>query len=164
MMTDKERIEYVINESGLTYVEFSARTGISPATLSHITSGRSKPTLAIMKGILSGFPDINPEWLFLGSGEFKKGEVDDSSDDNVVVESKQGDSLDLFSSVNEPKPATAVSGRKRNPTLAEPQNSVDITSVIKHTIEAMQRPVRKITEVRIFFDDGTYEAFFTSKG
>ena len=63
-MTDKERIEYVINESGLTYVEFSSRTGISPATLSHITSGRSKPTLTIMKGILAGFPDINPEWLF----------------------------------------------------------------------------------------------------
>lgn len=163
MMTDKERIEYVINESGLTYVEFSSRTGISPATLSHITSGRSKPTLTIMKGILAGFPDINPEWLFLGTGEFKKGEVNESSEDNLVTESKPGESLDLFSSVVENKPIPTTNGRKRNPAVVEPQSSVDITSIIKHTVESMQRPVRKITEVRIFFDDGTYEAFFTPK-
>lgn len=163
MMTDKERIEYVINESGLTYVEFSSRTGISPATLSHITSGRSKPTLAIMKGILAGFPDINPGWLFLGTGEFKKSDANDFSNVETDADAKPADSLDLFSSVAETKTQPSIVARKKNPLASETQISPDITSVIKHTVEAMQRPVRKITEVRIFFDDGTYEAFFTTK-
>lgn len=150
-MTDKERIEFVIKESGLTYVEFSARTGISPATLSHITSGRSKPTLTIMRGILSGFSNINPEWLFLGVGRVYKN-IEERLEEQYGGD---GDAHDLFSGSND-----GLAARKK--TALDGQQAFDITSVIQHTVEAMRRPERKITEVRIFFDDGTYEAFFKS--
>lgn len=156
MMTDKERIEFVIKESGLTYVEFSARTGISPATLSHITSGRSKPTLAIMRGILTGFPSINSEWLFLGTGRvYKTAEEMEMMNNESDGDAESGD---LFSSnISE----TGAPSEKKKSMIGD-SSSIDITSVIQHTVEAMRRPERKITEVRIFFDDGTYEAFFKS--
>ena len=68
-MDDKERIEYIILEKQLSNTEFCAKANIAPATLSHILSGRSKPSLAILRGVVTGFPDLNPEWVLLGTGE-----------------------------------------------------------------------------------------------
>ena len=159
MMTDKERIEYIINKSEMTYAEFSARTGISPATLSHIVSGRSKPTLAIMRGILSGFPEINPQWMFMGEGEFCiQSQTNSTASENGRPASG---ALDLFGQPGSEAKSdneSLISSRLR---AADPavQGQVDIPSIVKQTVELMQHPERKITEVRIFFDDGTYEAF-----
>ena len=159
MMTDKERIEYIVNESKLTYVEFSARTGISPATLSHITSGRSKPTLQIMRGILSGFPEINPNWMFLGVGDIYLSQTSATSQNAEKSNEAQSGVRDLFSGL-EVTPKVGLSEQNNTGRVHSSMPQLDVTSVIKQTVEAMQRPERKITEVRIFFDDGTYEAFF----
>ena len=156
-MTDKERIEYIINKSEMTYAEFSARTGISPATLSHIVSGRSKPTLSIMRGILAGFPDINPQWIFMGEGEFCL------QDQPSVSTSESGQAVngtpDLFGQFNSEQKSESGSTLSSRLRAADTPTQVDIPAIVKQTVEIMQRPERKITEVRIFFDDGTYEAF-----
>lgn len=156
-MTDKERIEYVINKSEMTYAEFSSRTGISPATLSHIVSGRSKPTLAIMRGILAGFPDINPQWMFMGEGEFcLQDQQSIPESDGKFAANGTPDLFGQFGSEQKSDNGASVSSRLR---AADTPAQVDIPSIVKQTVEMMQRPERKITEVRIFFDDGTYEAF-----
>lgn len=157
MMTDKERIEYVINKSEMTYAEFSARTGISPATLSHIVSGRSKPTLAIMRGILAGFPDINPQWMFMGEGEFCQ--QDKPSTATTDSGHTVSGALDLFGQLGAEQKSENGSSLSSRLRAADPPAQIDIPSIVKQTVESMQRPERKITEVRIFFDDGTYEAF-----
>ena len=155
-MTDKERIEYVINKSEMTYAEFSALTGISPATLSHIVSGRSKPTLAIMRGILAGFPDINPQWMFMGEGEFCKPEQYESAPAAAPAPNGSPDLFGQFTVDQKNENGNKLSTKLR---AQEPVSQVDITSIVKQTVESIQRPERKITEVRIFYDDGTYEAF-----
>lgn len=63
-MTDSEKIAALIQAKHLTNAQFCAATDLQPAALSHITSGRSKPSLAILRNIVRGFPDVNPMWLF----------------------------------------------------------------------------------------------------
>ena len=46
-MSDTERVVEIIRVMGMNNIQFSQKTGISPASLSHITSGRSNPTLTI---------------------------------------------------------------------------------------------------------------------
>jgi len=164
-MDDKERIEFIIKDKGLTNVEFSSITGIAPATISHITSGRSKPTLPVLKGILSGFPDLNPEWVFLGKGSIYKNKVDDET--AVSEQNSSNGSMDLFSSLStgeSPSISEANKHQRSNGIGMRNFNVNDIKDVIRDSMTAvMGQQHRKIVEVRIFFDDGTYEAFNTPK-
>ena len=169
-MDDKERIEYIIRDKGLSNVEFAAITGIAPATISHIASGRSKPTLPILKGVLAGFPDLNPEWVFLGVGPMYKTNLPDmTSGDNAASASQSANGLDLFSSFanddNEQGTAdTRRSSHQSSSSNAKLSEVGEIKDVIRESFEAvMGKRRRQIVEVRIFFDDGTYEAFSTPK-
>lgn len=157
-MEDKDRIEFLIRDKGLSNVEFSAITGIAPATISHITSGRSKPTLPIFKGILKGFPDLNPEWVFLGIGPmYKINKVDYQTDSNHNSDVAP----DLFSSAPQDDKPIANSGLRGGSNSV---NGSDLKEVIRDSMmAAIGQRKRQIVEVRIFFDDGTYEAFSTPK-
>ncbi len=168
-MGDKERIEYIIKEMALSNVEFSKLTGIAPATISHITGGRSKPTLSIFKSIMDAFPDLNPEWVFMGEGNIYK-----NKENAAVVRQEEGQklssgSLDLFSS--EPSSDTPVrryaeqaKGKSSATDGSKPVDMLGIKEVIRSSMEeAISQRRRQIVEVRIFFDDGTYEAFNTPK-
>lgn len=164
-MDDKDRIEFLIHDKGLSNVEFSAITGIAPATISHITSGRSKPTLPILKGILNGFPDLNPEWVFLGVGPmYKINKEEESQDGQGSVNSD--DAPDLFSSLPQNEKPYIGTGQNGKNSLSGSKmvNSSDLRDVIRDSmVAAMGQRKRQIVEVRIFFDDGTYEAFSTPK-
>lgn len=167
-MGDKERIEFIIKEMALSNVEFSQLTGIAPATISHITSGRSKPTLPIFKSIMEAFPDLNPEWVFMGVGSIYKNKENEKV---VSQESQQysNGTLDLFASeslANTPS-KKYVEPAKGKPSVADgvkPTDMLGIKDVIRSSMEeAISQRRRQIVEVRIFFDDGTYEAFNTPK-
>ncbi|MBQ9176797.1 MAG: helix-turn-helix transcriptional regulator [Bacteroidaceae bacterium] len=166
VMDDKERIEYIIKDKGLSNVEFSSITGIAPATISHISSGRSRPTLAILKGILSGFPDLNPEWVFMGTGPMYK-DNNDSLPAQTDGQVSASGSYDLFSSIEQMESEKHGASHKPAKLQASKPTSVaadEIKDVIRESFETMMgRQRRKIVEVRIFFDDGTYEAFSTPK-
>mgnify|MGYP003291116456 CR=1 FL=1 len=96
-MDDKERIEYIILEKQLSNTEFCAKANIAPATLSHILGGRSKPSLAILRGVVMGFPDLNPEWVLLGIGNMYREnatsaniDTNDSSDSPISSNGTDG--------------------------------------------------------------------------
>lgn len=166
-MGDKERIEYIIKEMALSNVEFSQLTGIAPATISHITSGRSKPTLPIFKLIAAAFPELNPEWVFMGIGSiYKKESETAASQDN---QQPSDGTLDLFgseSSTDAPLRRHAEQSKNNMSGAAsvKPVDVFGIKEVIRSSMaEAISLRRRQIVEVRIFFDDGTYEAFTTPK-
>ncbi len=178
-MDDKERIEYIILEKQMTDGDFCAKAGISAATLSHIKSGRSKPSLAILRGVVEGFPDLNPEWVLLGRGEMYSNSTPavgsaQEAEDGVSAEASAADNnIGVFSGMNDifasPIPTQPVrqserphpNGAFQKQQMAEraEQMRQNVTEIVRETIAQVQKPQRKIVEVRIFFDDGTYETF-----
>lgn len=158
-MNDKERIEYIIKQLGMTNVDFAARAGIAPATLSHITSGRSKPTLTILRGIITGFPELSPEWILMGTGSLYK-DAPKFEIENTATEEPTSSEVetDLFSSLE-----FQAQPRPRAEQVKAPKVSTSIEEIVRTTVSAMtpvvKTPQRKIVEIRIFFDDGTYQQF-----
>ncbi len=73
-MSEKVRIEKVIQMVGLTSGQFAQEIGIQTSTLSHILNERNKPSLDVMKKILNRYPNINAEWLILGQGSIQRKE------------------------------------------------------------------------------------------
>jgi len=146
----KERIAQIIKEEQLTAVQFAKETGIQQASLSHILNGRNNPSLEIIKKIHQRFPYINVDWLLYGEGnmvELQKREhyTASSFDENAINTTKSLDNAEYV----------------RDLKVKEVSNTSK--EAIKETIKYVERPPKKIIEIRIFFDDGTYETLIPQK-
>lgn len=63
----REKLEFILKNKGLTATSLARMLEIQPSGLSHILSGRNKPSFDLVVKILKVFPDLNPDWLLLDS-------------------------------------------------------------------------------------------------
>ena len=70
-----DRIQQILDAKKLSATQFSEEIGIQRSSLSHVLSGRNKPSLDFMLKIKSRYPDINLNWLLLGDGEMNEKEI-----------------------------------------------------------------------------------------
>lgn len=89
-----ERLKKIMDYHGLSSSTFAEKIGVQRSSISHILSGRNKPSLEFVMKILSSFPDIDLYWLLNGKGNFPKNESiineKDNSIENSVIKSVKG--------------------------------------------------------------------------
>lgn len=71
----KDRIAEIIKHYDLSASEFAASIKVQPAVVSHVLSGRNKPSLDFVTKVVKEFPDISYDWLFFGKGQMEKQEA-----------------------------------------------------------------------------------------
>ena len=186
-MTDKEKIEQIILDKHLNSTQFCSEVCIAPGTLSHIRSGRTEPTLNILRSISQAFPDINPAWLFYGEGSMYKNQdsptPENQDGDDTYLNSHVGDEApiedsqlsfafptnapqsfkgavaNVNTSSSVPSSSSGTVNPRRSPMTASTSSPVSVQEIVAETLKQQQKPQRKVVEVRIFFDDGTFETF-----
>lgn len=86
---------------GLSSSGFAEKIGVQRSSISHILSGRNKPSLDFVMKILSSFPDIDLYWLLNGKGEFPNKEQNtDKNQENInLTKIKSIQSLDSGKSI-----------------------------------------------------------------
>jgi transcriptional regulator with XRE-family HTH domain len=62
-MNLSRKIELLIQKKQLSSSQFADKLGIPRSSISHILSGRNKPSLDVVQKILSNFPDVTAEEL-----------------------------------------------------------------------------------------------------
>ncbi|MCK9423171.1 MAG: helix-turn-helix domain-containing protein [Bacteroidales bacterium] len=62
-----ERILQIMQEQKLSPSQFADEIGIQRSGISHLISGRNKPSLEFVMKVLKRFPEIKPEWLLQGT-------------------------------------------------------------------------------------------------
>lgn len=75
----KEKLEFLLRTKSLTATTLARLLEIQPSGISHILSGRNKPSFDLVVKILRAFPDINPDWLILDDERVYRDEVPSSS-------------------------------------------------------------------------------------
>jgi len=65
----KERIEKIMEMEQLSASKFADSIGVQRSSISHILSGRNRPSLELVHKILEHFDQVNADWLLLGKGE-----------------------------------------------------------------------------------------------
>lgn len=65
-----KRLQKVIDFYAETASSFSDKIGVQRSSISHILSGRNKPSLDFVLKILSTYPEVELYWLLNGKGEF----------------------------------------------------------------------------------------------
>lgn len=160
----KDRIRQIMEAQHMTQQVFANHIGTTPATLSGIFNDRTRPTINIIESIKKKFPDISLEWLMFGEGDMYKSSQETSDDyENApqmgVPATKFGQEQVLdFESTVAPTPHSG------HPT-APYYNSVRTThpEILRDEVKTIDKPSRRVTEIRVYYDDQTWESFVPSK-
>ena len=160
----KDRIRQIMESQHMTQQVFADYIGQSPATLSSIFNGRTRPTLNIVEAIKKKIPNISTDWLMFGSGEMY---LPDQNPENASQEiSDQGSDGTLMNPNPmfdfESSPAlTPQNGPSSMPKINSVRNTrpeIDYSEV-----KFIDKPQRRIVEIRVFYDDQTFDTFEPKK-
>ncbi|MDC3345121.1 helix-turn-helix domain-containing protein [Flavobacteriaceae bacterium] len=66
------RLKKILNYHQLTASLFADKIGVQRSSISHILSGRNKPSLDFILKVTNTFTDVDIYWLLNGKGEFPK--------------------------------------------------------------------------------------------
>jgi len=154
----KERLIELMNLLNCTPTQFANAIGVQRATLQHILSGRNEPSLKIIMAVHDSFPQVDLEWLLYGKGN-TFGEVSPQNRENhdyplfpdiesTVFRANGKDNSD-FTNVKEEK------------SLGLPHKRTNNKAVNTNSDGTLDRAPKRIKEVVIFFEDGTYQKIST---
>ena len=148
----------------MTQQVFASYIDQSPATLSSIFNGRTRPTLNIVEAIKKKIPNINTDWLMFGSGDMY-----------LASKAPEGD---LFADQDTPDNTHPIEQNSMldfdAPTVQVPQNVVQQpqnynsvrntqSGIVREEVKIVDKPQRKVIEIRVFYDDQTWDTFVPQK-
>ena len=120
-----------MEETGLTSSLFADEIGVARAGISHILSGRNKPSLPILVKIIRRFPEYGNEWI-----------LDDEPETELVEE-------------NQPE-KKSLENQMGKPAGQEKQFYNPVDQVFNPLSGIAQHPEKKIERIVIFFSDRSF--------
>ena len=130
-----ERILQLMKDKNLTPSQFADEIGIQRSGMSHLISGRNKPSLEFVMKVLQRYPDVKPEYLLYGTAISGQIEPEGTA---IPGEAVSGSSSTLFDQpgISDLKPES------------KPQKAIK-----------RERPGKKIEKIVVFYDDRTYREY-----
>lgn len=136
----KDRIYQLMKTLGLTQKEFAAKLCVAEGTLSSIFNGRTKPTNNLVNAVHTFFPEVSINWLMFGEGDMYAA----APSDQPSAEPH-----------DDAQPVLDFPEQPKEQLMAVPP----ILEEIRDSVKNLNKPPRKPIEIRVFFDDGTFEIF-----
>ena len=137
----KERISQIMQSHKMTQRDFAAALGISPSSLSSIFNGHTSPTNNTVQAIHRRFPEISITWLMFGEGDMET----------------------TPESVRLTDTATKPSGNQLTLPHTPADKVLEAPVTVREIVKYVDKPQRHITEIHVFYDDGTFETFSARK-
>lgn len=148
-MSIAERIAQIQKSEGQSASSFADILGVQRSGLSHIYSGRNKPSIDFIQKLLLAFPAYNAAWVINGTlpmrNHANEAKSDDLSLNKTVEPSKEPD---LFSMVESEEPAYYGKSTAHG-----------ISSRSESSIPELPMDNRKLKQVILIYDDHTFESF-----
>ncbi|PKF75857.1 helix-turn-helix domain-containing protein [Chryseobacterium sp. PMSZPI] len=176
-MSLNERISKVIEYSNLTPSEFADEIDVQRSSISHITSGRNKPSLEFIIKIKSRFPELLWDWLVTGEGEMLKPEVPEvlnTVEEHEEERIKTTPLPDLFTMMNndvefgtdetEIEPVQPASGESFIPPPSKASEKISDSQQLGNSNDQLLNQFignqsDKIKRIVLFYENGKFESF-----
>ncbi|MFN6945680.1 MAG: helix-turn-helix domain-containing protein [Cytophagaceae bacterium] len=162
-----DRIRQIIELYGYSPSLFADEISVQRSGISHILSGRNKPSLEFIQKVLNRFPEIDPNWLLTGKGTMKQlnifGGVDKIEDDNEVKPkkteqpmSKKPESSEKSLPSPENKNITNINTKEASTPEPEEEKKKSIPDNI---LPILPPNGKKIEKIIVFYDDKTFGVY-----
>ena len=152
----KDRIIQIMQKEEMTAAQFAERIGLSPSSLSHILNGRNNPSLDVVMKIHKAGNYVNLPWLIYGEGKMEGQLEPPKQDDSSISGISLFDESAFFTT-------DGTDERENRKEMPLKQPVFTPKEIVREEVKYIEKPARKITEIRIFFDNGTYETFRPEK-
>jgi transcriptional regulator with XRE-family HTH domain len=152
----KERLLQLLELEQLTPSRFADLIGVQRSSVSHVLSGRNKPSFDFLEKTLQAFPGMKADWLMLGKGSmyeqmgrnqsgnlFEQDDAEHSENEEINFET---DASGTFTTPGEPK-EVAQGDIKEESKDREPESAEN---------------TRRVKQVMVFYDDDTFSTYFPS--
>lgn len=80
-----KRLEIILDYYSLNASSFADKIGVQRSSMSHLLSGRNKPSLDFVMKIMEVFPDVDLYWILNGTGSFPKTEDENINSKQEIV-------------------------------------------------------------------------------
>lgn len=107
--TFTDRLQKLLQYYDLSASSFATKIGVQRSSISHVLSGRNKPSLDFVMKLLHAFDDVSIEWLIDGKGSFPKSDSTPTPIKNNSIQ-KDIDQLDEKTQL----PETIITESKKN--------------------------------------------------
>jgi transcriptional regulator with XRE-family HTH domain len=135
-----KRLETLLEYYNLNASSFADKIGVQRSSLSHLLSGRNKPSLDFILKILEVFPEVDLYWILNGKGTFPKtSNLNTQKEPTPIPVKGTSISTNLFSEVQEIKKTPPVE--------------------LKNVEKLPESVSSEIEKIVFFYKDGTFKDF-----
>ena len=129
-----KRLQIILNYYGISATDFSNQISVNRSTISHLLSGRNKPSLDFVMKVLEKFPEVELYWILNGKGNFPS----------------ENNKNPTTSSINEKTPKIGTSLKNLENTENESPLPIKISKNLNQD---------NIDRIIIFYKDGSFKSY-----
>lgn len=144
-----KRLQKIMDRNDLNASSFAERIHVGRSSISHILSGRNKPSLDFVINTVKEFPEVDLYWLLNGKGTYPKSEATTSSNSPTI----NSTTAPKEQQVNHDR---SVAQEVENPISKDlfSSNANEENHITPHTNKG-----KNIQKVILLYDDGSFEYF-----
>lgn len=166
------RVQKIINYSELSSSEFADEIGVQRSNISHVLSGRNKPSLDFLMKIKDRFPEIQWEWLIEGKGAmvFSENEAASTPSSYSLEESKINDDEPIITGLFSIPSQEIDENTKQEEEKSEISEPIQYNNIVENTpeiseneniseVETSSEKGNNIKKIVFFYENGKFEVF-----
>jgi plasmid maintenance system antidote protein VapI len=179
-MNINDRFTKILEYSGFTASEFADEIDVQRSSISHIISGRNKPSLEFIVKIKNRFPEISWDWIILGQGVMLQNNSALSTSESKINLEEENSSPDLFTLIDEdykneifiqenlqkemPRESNTSFPTPKKEKISDSQrlevqeDISEVQNIVNQSITNLPTE-NKIKRIVFFYENGKFEAF-----
>lgn len=148
-MNFSERIDAVMRHYKLQSKEMADLCGVQRTAISHILSGRNRPSVGFLSQLSEAFPELNTRWLLHGKGSMFTSVTSQNETNQSEDSSSQKLSIDIGNQSVKVTSKAAADDQK---------GDTNVTSAQSSSLQELDLPShqKEIIRVVLFYADGTF--------
>jgi transcriptional regulator with XRE-family HTH domain len=144
-----KRLEYILEYYSLTASIFADTVGVQRSGLSHLMSGRNKPSLDFILKIVEAYPEVDIYWLLNGRGSFPASTSNESHHDAGLGRGPEPEREPKSIPIPVPVPVAQEIKQEENTPVTTEEN-----------FKAHGAPeAREVERIVIFYTDGSFRQY-----
>ena len=147
-----KRLEKILDYYSLSASGFADKIGVQRSSLSHLLSGRNKPSLDLILKIVENYPEVDLYWILNGKGDFPKGESKTATlSENSVLNTKN---IDDKNSPDIPNLFSDENTSQKNPVFENLKNNFSNTGNMPTA-----KNESEIERIVVFYKNGSFKNY-----
>ena len=139
----KDRLSHIIRAKNLTATQFAEMMQIQPSNVSHLLSGRNKPSLDFLIKLKEIFPEYSFDWVILGKKPIT------INDRTAGIREEVFKPIEMFDAIEEEYP-----NKTEDLVMETKIETIEPKSTVEESISS-----RNIKQIVYVYEDHTFEIY-----